>query len=243
MIYRPQPIEEDDFHSAWFSAVTYLAKNNWEKRNLIVQVRDANIFDLDKHREYCSLIDSLVPLAMRNVAYTIFPHNLYEKCSSPEELYEKYNGERGLYRRAYHGKVKWGVYFRRMTMYPSDGGQINQLKNIIDAINERRACYRSSYTIMIQKPGGENVMTIGGPCLNYIALQIENSGCDKTLGLLAVYRNHYFLNRAYGNYWGLCNLMKFICDQTDMNVGPMTCISSRAEITSHKRIISDFVGQ
>ncbi len=50
------------------------------------------------------------------------------------------------------------------------------------------------------------------------------------LSLLCVYRNHDFLERAYGNYWGLCYLLNLIACETNMEPGTLTCISSHAYI-------------
>ena len=100
-----------------------------------------------------------------------------------------------------------------MTHYNGPDGTVNQLNNIIAAIRDRENLSKAAYTIVIQEPGGETVRPLGGPCLNYIAVQAEpgQAGQPLTLGLLAVYRNHDFLERAYGNYWGLCNLLDVPC--------------------------------
>ena len=128
-----------------------------------------------------------------------------------------------------------------MTCYETKPGEIqNQLKNIIEAIRTRANVSTAAYTIVIQKPGGETIKPLGGPCLNYIAVQLERSN-PVQLGLLAVYRNHDFLERAYGNYWGLCNLMCFLAKETGTSAGPLTCISSSAYVSAEKTALRNLV--
>ena len=110
---------------------------------------------------------------------------------------------------------------------------MNQLDNIITAIRKDANTFSAAFVMVIQTPGGETTRRLGGPCLNYLAVQLD-VGPPLTLGLLCTYRNHDFLERAYGNYWGLCNLLRFMADETGAQPGPLTCISSRAFVVNHK---------
>jgi thymidylate synthase len=179
-------------------------------------------------------------LGPKHVAYTIFPLRLYQNRWDAAALFTAYNRRRGLFERI---KTGWGTYFRRMTNYEGANGTVNQLDNIISAIRGRDKLSKAAYTIVIQTPGGETVRPRGGPCLNYIAVQAEpgQSGQPLTLGLLAVYRNHDFLKRAYGNYWGLCNLLKFLARETDGTAGALTCVSSHAYVADKKRALKHLV--
>jgi thymidylate synthase len=116
---------------------------------------------------------------------------------------------------------------------------VNQLDNIIEAINNRERKSRAAYTIIIEKPGGETIRPLGAPCLNYLAVQYDNT--DDSISLLATYRNHDFLKRAYGNYFGLCKLIKFIADSTNTKPGRLTCISSHAYIENNKSNVQKFL--
>jgi thymidylate synthase len=80
---------------------------------------------------------------------------------------------------------------------------------------------------------------MGAPCLNYVAVQLDAD--TKTMGLLAVYRNHDFFERAYGNYWGLCNLLRFMAKETNFNPGVLTCVSSHAYVDKNKTEFKSFV--
>jgi thymidylate synthase len=61
------------------------------------------------------------------------------------------------------------------------------------------------------------------------------------LSLMCIYRNHDFLERAYGNYWGLLNLLKFLAHETNLNVGVLTCISSHAYVDKKKTELKNFL--
>jgi len=178
-------------------------------------------------------------LPPKDVAYTIFPHGLYQHRNG-DELFTAYNKPGGFYARV---KTGWGTYFRRMTSYKGANGRVNQLGNIIAAVRDRQNLSKAAYTIVIQHPGGETMRPLGGPCLNYIAVQAEpgEDGQPPTIGLLAVYRNHDFLERAYGNYWGLCNLLMFLAKEVKGIPGPLTCVSSHAYVAGKKTALKTLV--
>ncbi len=234
---RPKVIEHDSFQQAWSEAVKLLAANGWERSNVIVQIGKPESLDETFDALVRRFAEEVGVLSPKQVAYTIFPHRLYAKKKSSSALFTAYNRERGLFDRI---KTRWGTYFRRMTQYEGRKGVENQLDRIIAAINTRKDLYRAAYTILIQHPGGETVQPLGGPCLNYAAVQLA-AGDPPRLGLLAVYRNHDFLERAYGNYWGLCNLIRFLAKETASQPGPLTCVSSHAYVDKKKRALRAFV--
>ena len=241
MINEPVALATDSFQQAWLEVVALLMTSHWELRNLVVQVRNPQLIDQAFHERVTEFAHREILLGPKNVAYTIFPHGLYRKIIDSQRLFKAYNRPNGLYERLHRRKPSWGTYFRRMTHYDKAGDVVNQLGNIIEAIQTRGSVSRAAYTVIIQTPGGETVRPLGGPCLNYLAFQIE---AEKpiVMGLLAVYRNHDFLERAYGNYWGLCNLLSFLADEVDASIGPLTCISSHAYVSQKKAALKAFVG-
>jgi thymidylate synthase len=241
MINEPVHIVSNDFQNAWLEAVKLLMGFNWEFHNLIVHIKNPLIFDQNFHDKINTFTKKQEILGPKHVAYTIFPHKLYESKGNAYQLFAAYNKPRGFYDRV---KTSWGTYFRRMTSYKGENGPVNQLEKIISAIRNRGTISKAAYTIVIPRPGGETVRPLGGPCLNYIAVQIEpgHMGNPNTLGLLAVYRNHDFLERAYRNYWGLCNLIKFISRETSGVPGPFTCVSSHAYVSGKKIALRTLAG-
>ena len=61
------------------------------------------------------------------------------------------------------------------------------------------------------------------------------------LCMLAHYRNHFFFERAYGNYLGLGRLQRFIADAAGLEPGPLTCVSGHAELDDHVRPLLDWL--
>jgi len=230
----------ENFQQAWIEVVKQLIENQWELCNLMVQIKNPCFFNQNIHKSISMFAEREGLLGPKHVAYTIFPHGLYTLSDNASGLFEAYNRKNGMYDRLHRRKTGWGTYFRRMTYYEKNGNIVNQLGNIIDAINDRDAVSKAAYTIIIQNPGGETVRPLGGPCLNYMAVQIEQSK-HMTLGLLAVYRNHDFLERAYGNYWGLCNLLKFIAKEVNAMPGPLTCVSSHAYVAGKKTALKSLI--
>lgn len=230
----PLPIDKDSFQEAWIQVVSLLSANSWELSNLVVRIRDVTAMDEAVHQHVSEFASDAGLLPPKDVAYTIFPHGLYNREKTAERLCAAYNRHGGFYERVMAKKPgTWGTYFRRMTQYDTPSGPENQLRNIVDAIRGRSNVHRAAYTIVLQNPGSETIRPRGGPCLNYIAVQLSPN--PQTLGLICVYRNHDFLRRAYGNYWGLCNLTSFLASETGFAPGPLTCVSSRAYASGRKR--------
>jgi thymidylate synthase len=223
----------DTFQEAWIQAVHKLKNNHWDMWSLIVQVKNSEFIDkkLNSKVENFAISNSL--LKPKTVAYTIFPYVLFNENIDPNELYKKYLS---YYNYPLRKKIwRWGTYFYRMINYAN----INQLDRIIKAINQRNTKSRAAYTIIIEKPGGETIRPLGAPCLNYLAIQYDNK--DRTINILATYRNHDFLKRAYGNYLGLCKLIQFIAKSTNLKPGRLTCISSHAYIGEKKTKLKYFL--
>jgi thymidylate synthase len=240
MIDAPLALVHRGLQSAWLDVVRRLANSHWETRNLVVQIQDTGAFDDAFNDQVTGFARAHGLLGPKHVAYTIFPQGLYSDGHDAAYVFRAYNRAGGMYERLHRKTRDWGTYFRRMTQYPGHDGVVNQLGEIIAAIRDRKGFYTAAYTIVIQKPGGETIRPLGGPCLNYVAVQAE-PGPPRQLGLLAVYRNHDFLERAYGNYWGLCNLVRFLAKEVGCDPGPLTCVSSHAYVDGKKAALKAFV--
>lgn len=231
-MFEPVFIQEESFQNAWLSASKHLQQNGWNARNLVIQIKTPSLFRVDFNNDFTVFCEKNSIIKPKDVCYTIFPFGLYNGADTRNNLYNRYLN-RFLPRiqrlvKKKKGRKDWGTYFQRMISYPINGSQINQLENIISAIISSKTVWSSAYTILIDRPGLK-IKRMGAPCLNYIAIQLENN-TPVQMGLLAVYRNHDFLRRAYGNYWGLCKLLMFLCKETEFAPGTITCISSHAYI-------------
>ena len=221
---------ESNFQAAWAKVVLELSKNKWQAWNVIVQIRDPLAFDPDKHKIMEQFAVDHRLIGQNQVAYTIFPFKIY-KGRAREDFYKRYW--------RYYDAVKlnsyarWGdAYFARMIRYSDD--KVDQLGKIIDSINERPKNYGASFVMVIAYPQKDVKRMMGAPCLNYITVQVELIDSIRYINLLAVYRNHDFRTRAYGNYYGLGKLIEYIATETQSRVGTLTCVSSHAYINANK---------
>jgi thymidylate synthase len=228
----PHVIEAENIKIAYCNAIEFLSLNHWEYFNLIVQISEPDAYKLVDLKEFTDFYQSIASISPKIVASTIFPEGMYQAVNSRDELYNKY--ETRLFPKARRGR--WGTYFERMINYEQNSTSVNQLENIITKINSRSTDQKAAYTIYIQYPGSETTRKMGAPCLNYLAIQIKSG----RIGVLAVYRNHDFLTRAFGNYLGLCNLIKFISLETSNEIGMLTCISSHAFVGNRKHELYEF---
>jgi thymidylate synthase len=240
---KPIVICENSFQIAWAQAIRKLCANHWEAWNVIVQINHPEHFneDINNLLEYFVKINktkdnNLIP--QKHIAHTIFPQRFYKYGISKDILYNKY--WRFFNRPREKPRPGWGTYFARMIKYPTPTDDIDQLGNIIKNINNRPKNYGASYTIIIPCPDRDINKTIGAPCLNYITIQTEripNHNNTKIINMLAVYRNHDFTRRTYGNYFGLCNLLKYIAHETNSQVGTLTCVSSHAFVPIYRSVL------
>lgn len=231
----PQLVVATSFQEGYIAACRHLMGRGWTARNLVVYIADPTALDQSLHQRVVEFARQHALHNPKNVAYSIFPWRLYERQGNIDCLLVRYLGARGLYERLRRlSPGMWGTYFYRMTAYPAADGPVNQLANVIKAIRSRSTVCRAAYTLVIPVPGGENVRRRGSPCLNYIAVQLEG-GEARRASLLAVYRNHDFLERAYGNYWGMCLLLRFLARETGFCTGSVTCVSSHAYVPRLRR--------
>jgi len=242
---KPIVICEDSFQRAWAQAIVSLYTNNWEAWNVIVQIENPELYNRNINKQLEDFVkrnktnkNKLIP--QKHVAHTIFPQRFYINGISKENLYNKY--WRFFNRPRKKPRPGWGTYFARMIRYPTPSGYIDQLGKIIENINIRPKNYGASYKIIIPCPDKDLNNIMGAPCLNYITLQTEKANYQnkkKIINMLAVYRNHDFTRRAYGNYLGLCNLLRYIAHKTNSEVGTLTCVSSHASVPNYKSEVKD----
>lgn len=237
---KPIIVCEDSFQIAWAKALFELRTNQWNAWNVIVQINHPELFEKKIHNLFEDFANNNNLISPKHVAHTIFPQTFYMKGISKQKLYTKYM--RFFKRPREKTRSGWGTYFERMIKYPAPNGDIDQLGNIINNINSRVKNYGASYTIVIPCPHRDLNKIMGAPCLNYITIQTENDTKLKNMkiiNMLAVYRNHDFTNRTYGNYLGLCNLLKYLANETNSNIGTLTCVSSHAFVPEHRSLLME----
>lgn len=232
---KPIVICENSFQVGWAKTIKELQTHDWSAWNVIVQIDNPELFDNDIDILLTTFAKNNNIIIPKHVAHTIFPQSFYINGITKENLYKKY--WRFFNRPREKPRKGWGTYFKRMIKYPTQNGYTDQLDNIICKINNNEKNYGSSNIIVIPYPDTDSKKIMGAPCLNYITIQTENiygTNNKKIINLLAVYRNHNFTERTYGNYLGLCNLIKYIANETNSEIGTLTCISSHAYVQNYK---------
>lgn len=231
------------YQSAWVAAVQELINHKCEIWDLVVRIDDPKEYCKDFDIRYNEYAEQNNLLTSKQVSYTIFPQSA-RKSRSHDELRDHYLNRvfPKLMRMERHG---WGTYFERMVNYAvyknGKTEHVDQLGKIINSINRAERVYRAAYTMVIMRPGSENAKLRGAPCLNTLAVRLENLNGMRIVHLTAFYRNHDFSERAYGNYRGLCDLLSYIADETNSIAGSLTCISSHAFLGKPKKLVVDLI--
>ena len=244
----PILMSDDDFSKAWAKAILQLKKDAWKSWNYVITIKNPAIENKDaieKLNAFCKKAGLLLP---DTVQRTIFPKHFYiqKRQHNKKDFYRAYNHFYNYTRDKEH--CGWGTYFKRMISYQTkDGGEYDQLDSIIKRIKNIKSNYGSANFMVIPQVGVDSNKIMGSPCLNYITVQVEKQKEKRVVSLLAVYRNHDYRERTFGNYWGLCELLKYICTESGAELGTVTCISSHAYVEKNKtdllKIANEIIGE
>jgi len=102
---------------------------------------------------------------------------------------------------------------------------VNQLDRAIDKLTTWPKRSTTGLVFHLSSPDLDAPRTRGGPCWHFGEIIWRE---DNILDLVVVYRNHDFFNKALGNFIGLGQLLKFICDESGKNAGSLRCHSVHA---------------
>ena len=228
--------------TTWLAAAGHLTEcTDWEDYNLVLEVldpmrRDARDRKIEEHVDQFLQANGHFPLS--TVAETIFPAGEYRR-HGPKGVFETYPNEiYPVIKRL--PELRWGTYAHRLVRRMGrDGKVINPLKYCVEKIRKqlngksvKTACYELSlsdvaFDLPLYEPGADRKHHIGGPCLSHVSLKISR---DRKLLLTALYRSHYYVQKALGNLLGLARLQAFVCEQTKLAPGPLVCVSTYATL-------------
>jgi hypothetical protein len=252
-------VSEKDVSTAWVAALDALVRCGGETVNLTVAIADPTA----EREGVRQVLDRFVGERRRathnsvervsTVANTLFPSAWYvpERLgpAAAEHLYDLERTTRPVTRR----RNRRGTYFERMVAWPGPGKyEFNQLAQVIDRLRlarERGHQRGHEYEVGLTTPAdeiaapvlvpGKDRYTQGFPCLSHLSFSL----LDGVVHLLAVYRSHDFISRAYGNYLGLGRVLHFVAQESGVPAGELTCVSASAtaEITrgggfGHQRV-------
>jgi hypothetical protein len=231
---------------AWLAAAIAINQIGREAYNVIVDIEepsartpaDEHIISLvdDFLRAHNSPEKTVYPVS--SVANTIFPYALFRRHGAPK-FYD-------VYLRVYDHSKKpqdWGRYFHRMIYYKTpDGEVINPLAMLVEKIrNQVQASrtFKSVYELAVfdpicdlstYDPVRDAGRVMNRQCLSFLSFKLHP---ERGLMLTVMYRNHYYIARGLGNFIGLTHLQEFIAQEAGVPVGPLTCVSTHAEIDRH----------
>jgi hypothetical protein len=119
-------------------------------------------------------------------------------------------------------KNRRGLYFERLiTGGPS--GNVNQLGFIISQRKHRQSVRRSALQLAVFDAARDHstAAQLGFPCLQHVTAAPTKDG----LCINAFYATQYVVERAYGNYLGICRLGRFLAHEFGMPLVRMTCFT------------------
>jgi len=156
------------------------------------------------------------------VANTIFPLSLWNPAADRSALFKRYQSITPRLRR----KNRYGMYFERMI----SGGpktEPNQLDFAINTYLSRKGARRSVLQVGVFNPALDHSAAAlrGFPCLQHVSFAPTKEG----LQVNAFYAMQYLVERAYGNYVGLCRLGRFAAHEMKLPLIRMTCFTGIAK--------------
>lgn len=192
------------------------------------------------------------------VANTIFPAQLAATSAGPGELAQRYRRMYPTLRRLHKNNRK-GTYFGRIVAHPAADGQRDQLADLIERLRTElrtRGPKSARYEMNITGPGelaqpaeecpaeelsdggpvhiyaaGKDTSPMGFPCLSFCSFQLDGD----ILHMIAQYRYQYLIERGYGNYLGLGQLLEYMCSTVGVHPGQLTIIAGVAAVDSAAR--------
>jgi hypothetical protein len=172
---------------------------------------------------------------VHTVANTIFPHFLWQRSKyERKEFFERYLNNflpRAKAIKSCKPKNSRGLYFERLIAFePKESNQpkINQLEYIIDQYRAHPGVRKSMFQASIFDPRKDHIPNpyIPFPCLQHVSFVPQG----ETLTLNAFYATQQLLNKAYGNYLGLCRLGIFMAHEMGLTFSRMNCFVGVAKL-------------
>jgi hypothetical protein len=243
-------ITGESYPEAWLGAMELMSERDGKGVNLAVAFPATSEGSVALEAELDAfLAEKGVKHGIETVANTIFPAALYHPHlgeAAAARLYENFDMSMRIHTRTGGEKE---TYFNRLVAYPvADGiagdlderlredGTWNQLQFFVERLAKqaKQGHSSSSYELgvshsidgelRVQAPFTDKGMW-SFPCLSHISLTLV----DGAVHMCATYRNQTFITRAYGNYIGLANLLRFIATESGVEAGEVMVTASHAD--------------
>lgn len=250
-------VRGDNIGGAWLAAFTEMDRTRGNLVNLVVDIADPTVEDLGVRGAIDRAVAGHLarkskpignPQSVHTVANTIFPISLYRPGTpgaAERFMASALQIEKG---RCHARKKGWGTYLGRLVDYPAPDGSTNQLALMVDRLREERH-WADLYEMPIAAPGDERMpcwegglepgatanavlhgdvrtdsRRRGGPCLAHVSVTLDRG----TLSMVALYRRHSYIARAYGNFLGLARLLCFLATESGHQVGSLMVVTGHA---------------
>ena len=229
MFYNPMPAASTPVR-AWVEAAARLrAQPNLTLGGLMLHIEQPLVVDADEEAVIMTIDRFLRQHGAHpviTVANTIFPSAL-DRGDGVDALRDRYLQ---VYKRRMCTPGEWGRYFERMVNWEDrKGGRIDQIAENIRMLKDARTgrFYENRYEIIISDPVRDMRKALNRQCLSMIELKPERNG---SLHMIALYRNHYYVQKTLGNLLGLGRLLGFIARESGFDVGTLTVNSTSARL-------------
>jgi thymidylate synthase len=126
-----------------------------------------------------------------------------------------------------------------MTGTGTHGGK-NQLDSILSTYLGKKGMRRSALQVAVFDPERDHSAEpyLKFPCLQHVTFAPDNNG----LCVNAFYAVQYMVERAYGNYLGLCQLGRFVAHELNLPLKRVTCIAGVAQLDTSKASVKTVLG-
>jgi len=177
-------------------------------------------------------------------ALTIFPYDAWVRRDHPgvAEFSDWYLTEFFPRLKKRNSLNSHGTYFERMvrfqgtkadhgTLQPSTKNQLAHIVEIWRRDGEKgRRPRRSALQIAVFDPPKDHTggALLGFPCLQQVSLSYDED--SSALAISAYYPTQYIMDRAYGNYLGLCHLGYFMAREMGLELTRLNCFIGLPEL-------------
>jgi hypothetical protein len=197
-----------------------------------------------------SCLSALGKPSIHTVANTIFPINLWVRVGHDRhELYEKYLSNFPRIKSLGCHKNDRGTYFQRLIAFGGDvrkGKRLdqcngNQLEHVISGYLHSKMRY-TMLQASIFDPHRDHTISprLGFPCLQH--LQFIPDQQEKTLIVNAYYATQQILEKAYGNYLGICRLSSFMAHEMKLSLDQVNFFIGIAKLDTVPKKSQEIVG-
>jgi len=239
-------IRAESCADAWLQATAHLRQqDDWRDYNLVLEISHPMILSADEKKVVEEANRFLVchdKHAISTVINTIFPASLCVRHGA-DGLLNRYREIFPLLKK--HKDTQWGTYFGRMVSRTNqEGNDIKPLDYLIEKLRrqaEANAPKHAAYELSVVEPFLDMPLydactdkhyIMGGPCLTHVSFKLKG---NRRLLLTAMYRSHYYIERALGNFYGLALLQDFVAHEAGVESAELVCLSTMA-VLDHDKI-------